>query len=255
MFRRRDWRLLVAKDTDVAVYVVADALSDVTVPSEQRCLTHISSLCTAVDDDVDDDDAASSSDNGNGVTSPGDVMSSHGANVDEELSGGTVGRGGARKKKTRTVFSRGQVEQLETTFETKRYLSSAERSGLAAVLRLSETQVKIWFQNRRNKWKRQMTADLDSSVVARHHHALQAVIHQPPPPPSAAANDMRLSTETRHSVLDSTSSNGSTQPLMFYHHPLCFPTSAVYSPLSLCATANVTSSPSKRSAVLTNISS
>ncbi|ESO01383.1 hypothetical protein HELRODRAFT_148580, partial [Helobdella robusta] len=60
------------------------------------------------------------------------------------------------KKKTRTVFSRSQVAQLESMFVAKRYLSSAERSNLALTLKLTETQVKIWFQNRRNKWKRQI---------------------------------------------------------------------------------------------------
>lgn len=70
-----------------------------------------------------------------------------------------------RKKKTRTVFSRSQVFQLESTFDVKRYLSSSERAGLAASLHLTETQVKIWFQNRRNKWKRQMTADQEAAHV------------------------------------------------------------------------------------------
>ncbi|XP_018012875.1 homeobox protein HMX3-like, partial [Hyalella azteca] len=45
-----------------------------------------------------------------------------------------------RKKKTRTVFSRSQVFQLESTFDMKRYLSSSERAGLAASLHLTETQ-------------------------------------------------------------------------------------------------------------------
>lgn len=72
-------------------------------------------------------------------------------------------QGLCRKKKTRTVFSRSQVFQLESTFDVKRYLSSTERAGLANTLQLTETQVKIWFQNRRNKWKRQLTADLESS--------------------------------------------------------------------------------------------
>lgn len=46
-----------------------------------------------------------------------------------------------RKKKTRTVFSRTQVFQLESTFDMKRYLSSSERAALATSLRLTETQV------------------------------------------------------------------------------------------------------------------
>ncbi|VDK79089.1 unnamed protein product [Dibothriocephalus latus] len=68
-----------------------------------------------------------------------------------------------RKKKTRTVFSRKQVFQLESMFEVKRYLSSSERVSLAQALRLTETQVKIWFQNRRNKWKRQLSTELDDA--------------------------------------------------------------------------------------------
>ncbi|XP_076830796.1 H6 family homeobox 4 [Brachyhypopomus gauderio] len=65
------------------------------------------------------------------------------------------------KKKTRTIFSKRQIFQLESTFDMKRYLSSAERACLANSLQLTETQVKIWFQNRRNKLKRQLSTEMD----------------------------------------------------------------------------------------------
>lgn len=91
-------------------------------------------------------------------------------------SGGNGSGGGKRKKKTRTVFSRSQVFQLESTFDIKRYLSSSERAGLAASLHLTETQVKIWFQNRRNKWKRQVAAEIEAANMA---HAAQRLVRVP----------------------------------------------------------------------------
>ncbi|XP_062372050.1 homeobox protein HMX3-like [Sardina pilchardus] len=94
------------------------------------------------------------------------------ARADEEGSGGKSGR----KKKTRTVFSRSQVFQLESTFDVKRYLSSAERAGLATSLHLTETQVKIWFQNRRNKWKRQVAADIEAANLC---YSTQRVVRVP----------------------------------------------------------------------------
>ncbi len=44
--------------------------------------------------------------------------------------------------------------ELEKEFIAKKYLSLNERSDIARLLNLSEMQIKIWFQNRRAKWKR-----------------------------------------------------------------------------------------------------
>lgn len=60
----------------------------------------------------------------------------------------------ARKKRTRAAFTHSQVYELERRFSHQKYLSGPERADLASALKLSETQVKIWFQNRRYKIKR-----------------------------------------------------------------------------------------------------
>lgn len=59
-----------------------------------------------------------------------------------------------RKKRSRAAFSHAQVFELERRFRHQRYLSGPERADLANALKLTETQVKIWFQNRRYKTKR-----------------------------------------------------------------------------------------------------
>ncbi len=60
-----------------------------------------------------------------------------------------------QKRKPRVLFSQAQVYELERRFKQQRYLSAPEREQLANMLKLTSTQVKIWFQNRRYKMKRQ----------------------------------------------------------------------------------------------------
>ncbi|XP_028375015.1 homeobox protein Nkx-2.6 [Phyllostomus discolor] len=58
-------------------------------------------------------------------------------------------------RRPRVLFSQAQVLALERRFKQQRYLSAPEREHLASALQLTSTQVKIWFQNRRYKCKRQ----------------------------------------------------------------------------------------------------
>ncbi|NXC24711.1 NKX26 protein, partial [Campylorhamphus procurvoides] len=60
-----------------------------------------------------------------------------------------------QRRKPRVLFSQAQVFELEQRFKRQKYLSAGEREQLAGLLQLSSTQVKIWFQNRRYKCKRQ----------------------------------------------------------------------------------------------------
>lgn len=60
-----------------------------------------------------------------------------------------------KKKKARTTFTGRQIFELEKQFNAKKYLTATERSDMATLLNVTETQVKIWFQNRRTKWKKQ----------------------------------------------------------------------------------------------------
>ncbi|XP_021482854.1 homeobox protein Nkx-2.8 [Meriones unguiculatus] len=59
-----------------------------------------------------------------------------------------------RRRKRRVLFSKAQTLELERRFRQQRYLSAPEREQLARLLRLTPTQVKIWFQNHRYKLKR-----------------------------------------------------------------------------------------------------
>ncbi|KAM3610194.1 uncharacterized protein V6R79_000380 [Siganus canaliculatus] len=66
-----------------------------------------------------------------------------------------------KQKRSRAAFTHLQVLELEKKFNHQKYLSAPERAHLASTLRLTETQVKIWFQNRRYKTKRKQQTSVD----------------------------------------------------------------------------------------------
>eukprot|EP00062_Callorhinchus_milii_P022312 gi/632979981/ref/XP_007906773.1/ PREDICTED: ventral anterior homeobox 2 [Callorhinchus milii] len=66
-----------------------------------------------------------------------------------------------RPKRTRTSFTAEQLYRLELEFQRCQYVVGRERTELSRQLSLSETQVKVWFQNRRTKQKKDQSKDCE----------------------------------------------------------------------------------------------
>nr|CAD7260521.1 unnamed protein product [Timema shepardi] len=119
----------------------------------------------------DDRDGKSTSSGGVGGGSSKKKKSSGGQGGGDKSGGGNGGGGGGgggggKPRRARTAFTYEQLVALENKFKTTRYLSVCERLNLALSLSLTETQVKIWFQNRRTKWKKQNPGmDVNSPTV------------------------------------------------------------------------------------------
>lgn len=102
------------------------------------------------DDELDDDDEI--------LSDSEDCLDKKCKNLDSSKAG--------KPRRARTAFTYEQLVALENKFKTTRYLSVCERLNLALSLNLTETQVKIWFQNRRTKWKKQNPGmDVNSPTV------------------------------------------------------------------------------------------
>ncbi|KAI8492951.1 T-cell leukemia homeobox protein 3 [Branchiostoma belcheri] len=78
-----------------------------------------------------------------------------------------------KRKKPRTSFTRLQICELEKRFHKQKYLASAERAQLATQLKMTDAQVKTWFQNRRTKWRRQTAEEREAERQQANRMLLQ----------------------------------------------------------------------------------
>lgn len=80
---------------------------------------------------------------------------------------------GKKIRKPRTIYSSLQLQALHQRFQQTQYLALPERADLAAKLGLTQTQVKIWFQNKRSKYKKIMKHG--SGSEGEHLHSTSSI--------------------------------------------------------------------------------
>ncbi|CAG0902288.1 unnamed protein product, partial [Cyprideis torosa] len=127
------------------------------------------------------------------------------------------------KDKYRVVYSDQQRLELEKEFHYSRYITIRRKAELATILGLSERQVKIWFQNRRAKERKQskkgdIPADPLASPIRTNGHLLMASGIPVSMAHSLAATGHHNLHSLQHSSVTVTPVDSSLHPHLHPHH-------------------------------------
>jgi len=129
------------------------------------------------------------------LSSPGSM----GAGPSSSSAGGSTPPDPPRRQ--RSVYTSNQIAQLEAYFNINEYIDGERKRQLSLLTKIPEQQIKVWFQNRRQKKKREQEEQLQQQLAATrgsgsgsgHEH-----LYPPPRLGDSGGGGLKIKMERRH---------------------------------------------------------